>query len=74
METQIRFVLNDFGPITDPTVYLRNINSAATSVPDAPIAILLGSGLLGLFGLGKKNLSNKDFIEQEKANWLQYGN
>jgi probable HAF family extracellular repeat protein len=52
--TRIMFSLLDLGQETDPTVYLRNIGSAATSVPDAPIAILLGTGLLGLFGLGKK--------------------
>jgi hypothetical protein len=51
---QIIFSLLDLGQETDPTVYLRNIGSATTSVPDAPITILLGSGLLGLFGLGKK--------------------
>jgi hypothetical protein len=57
--TRIMFSLLDLGQETNPTVYLRNIGSAATSVPDAPITILLGTSLLGLFGASRKRFKRK---------------
>ena len=48
LETQIRFVLSDFGPETDPTVYLRNISSSQP-VPEPASMLLFGSGVI-VFG------------------------
>jgi hypothetical protein len=54
LETQIRFVVNDFGPDTDPTVLLNNISSQP--VPEPATFLLLGSGLIGIAWFGRKKL------------------
>jgi hypothetical protein len=52
-DVQIMFSLFDWGQVTDPTVYLRNIGSAP--VPEPATIFLLGTGLIGLVaGSSKK--------------------
>lgn len=53
-ETQIKFCLADWGQVTNPTVYLRNISS--DPVPEPATFLLLGSGLIGLVGYSRKKL------------------
>jgi len=54
METQIRFVLTDYYPDTNPSIYLKGINSSPAPVPEPSTMILIGSGLIGLAGFRKK--------------------
>jgi hypothetical protein len=54
LEAQIRFSLFDLGQTTDPTVYLRNIGSSTASVPEPSTLILMGAGLAGIAGMGRK--------------------
>jgi hypothetical protein len=51
----IRFGLNDFSPDTNPTVYLNNVGGP-TNVPEPSTLLLLGSGLIGLVGYGRKRM------------------
>ena len=51
-QTQIKFVLADFGQETDPTVYLRNVSTGA--VPEPSTILLFGAGLIGLGFLRRK--------------------
>lgn len=50
--TQLRFVLNDYYPESNPIVYLRNIS--ITYVPEPTTLLLLGLGLIGLAGVRRK--------------------
>ena len=55
LETQIKFVLEDFGQTTDPTVYLRNIRSSGSApAPEPSTMILFSLGLIGLYRYGRK--------------------
>ena len=52
--TRIMFSLLDLGQETNPTVYLRNVGSAAAPVPEPSTIVLMGLGLVGLVGIGRK--------------------
>jgi len=52
-ETELMFRVYDFGQETDPTVYLRNIES--TSVPEPSVIALMLTGLIGL-GLARRKI------------------
>lgn len=55
-KTQIRFVVNDFGSVTDPTAYLKNIKSDyITPVPEPTTMLLFGLGLIGLVVLRRQS-------------------
>ena len=49
-EVDVRFVLTDYDPTTDPIVFLDHINS----LPEPYIFLLLGSGFVGLVGFRRK--------------------
>lgn len=51
-EAQIMFRVFDLGQVTDPTLYLSGISSSP--VPEPSTMILLGTGLVGLIGVGRK--------------------
>lgn len=51
METQIRFIIDDYYPETDPIVYLNNIR---TSVPEPSTILFFALGLVGLVGMNRK--------------------
>ncbi|MBC2736573.1 MAG: PEP-CTERM sorting domain-containing protein [Desulfobacteraceae bacterium] len=53
---QMMFSLLDWGQVTDPTVYLRNIGSNSAPVPEPSTIVLMGLGLVGLAGLGRKRM------------------
>jgi hypothetical protein len=59
LETQIKFVLADWGQTTDPTVYLRNISSSSAPVPEPSTILLLSTGLIALAGWGKNKFKHR---------------
>jgi hypothetical protein len=54
LEAQIRFSVFDLGQDTNPTVYLANIGSNSAPVPEPSTIVLMGLGLVGLAGFGRK--------------------
>lgn len=54
METQLQFVVKDWGVETDPTVYLNNIASNAAPVPEPSTIFLMCSGLIAVAGFRRK--------------------
>ena len=53
MKTQIRFVLTDYDPETNPTVYLMNVSG----VSEPSTILLFGTALFGLLGFRRKSRS-----------------
>jgi hypothetical protein len=54
LETQIMVRVPDFGQEDDPAIYLRNIASNTSPVPEPAAIILLATGLLGIAGASRK--------------------